>query len=98
MTTTISKKTFSLQQDVVSHLNTYSNKSKFVNEALVFYIDYLESTKKNQNKSLEQSLQEALDWEFYSASMSDKNNQNAIVFKGHWKKLEKNLLLALNDN
>lgn len=97
MSTAVAKKTFSIKSDIASYLEVYSNKSKFVNEALSFYIDYLENVKKIKSSFLEDKIKEALDWEFYSIKLSDSKNKNYIKYENHSEKLEKELLLAVND-
>jgi hypothetical protein len=61
MSSLVAKKTFSLQKDVYSKIENYKNKSKFVNEALIFYIEYLDSFKKYKETFLEKKINEALD-------------------------------------
>jgi len=60
MATLVAKKTFSINNNIAMELEQYNNKSKFVNEALSFYIDYLDSFKKYKSKFLEKKMQEAL--------------------------------------
>lgn len=75
MSTLVAKKTFSIKHDVAIQLDKYNNKSKFVNEALVFYIDYLESFKKHKEWFLENKINEALNWEFYDVNLVDSKNE-----------------------
>ena len=97
MTTLVAKKTFSIKSEIATQLDKYNNKSKFVNEALSFYIDYLDSFKKYKEGFLENKINEALNWEFYDINLSKNNNINKIKFEDHSEKLEKELLLAVND-
>jgi hypothetical protein len=60
MSSLVAKKTFSIKKDLVIYLEQYNNKSKFVNEALNFYIDYLNSFKKHKENFLEKKINEAL--------------------------------------
>jgi len=97
MATAVAKKTFSIKKDIASQLDMYKNKSKFVNEALVFYIAYLESANNHKESYLEEKIKEALNDEFYSISFSKSNNINKQKYISHSKVLEKNLLEAIND-
>ncbi len=97
MATAVAKKTFSIKQDLASHLDLYKNKSRFVNEALDFYIDYLESTQQYKQKFLEDKIQEALNGEFYEIDSQNHSNKNTIKYVGHSDTLEKNILLAMKD-
>lgn len=97
MSLAVAKKTFSIKPDIALELDLYKNKSKFVNEALSFYIDYIKSFKKYKETFLEKKLNEALEWDFYNIDLSLKENKNEIIFKEHSTKLENNLLLAVKD-
>jgi hypothetical protein len=46
---------------------------------------------------LEKKINEALQWEFYDINFSNNQNINEIKFENHSKKLEKELLLAINE-
>lgn len=98
MTTIVAKKTFSIKSEIATQLDQYNNKSKFVNEALSFYIDYLNSVKKYKDSFLENKINEALDWEFYQIDLSENSNKNDISYINHSEKLEKELLLAINES
>ena len=93
----VAKKTFSIKSQIAEYMEIYSNKSKFVNEALVFYINYLDSVKKYKNNFLEDKIKEALNWEFYNINVEKSSNTNKQQFINHSKELEKELLLAIND-
>jgi len=93
----VAKKTFSIKSDIATQLEQYNNKSKFVNDALSFYIDYLDSFKKHKEDFLEKKIKEALNWQFYDINLSDKKNRNEIKYISHSKELENELLLAVNE-
>lgn len=97
MSTTVSKKTFSIKSSIATKLEEYKNKSKFVNEALSFYIDYLDSFEKHKTSLVENKIKESLEWEFYSVDLSSKNHKNELKYSTHSDKLEKELFLAIND-
>lgn len=97
MTTSVAKKTFSIKKDIVTQLDQYNNKSRFVNEALSFYIDYLDSFKTHKDNFLEKKITEALEWEFYKIELSNSGNKNDINYINHSEKLEKELLSAINE-
>jgi len=48
MATAVAKKTFSIKQDLASHLDLYKNKSRFVNEALDYERLVYETIRKNR--------------------------------------------------
>ena len=60
MNTVVTKKSFSIKKDIAVQLDTYNNKSKFVNDALFFYINYLENIEKYKINYLENKIKEAL--------------------------------------
>ncbi|USN58960.1 MAG: hypothetical protein H6767_02495 [Candidatus Peribacteria bacterium] len=97
MSISVAKKTFSIQKDIATQLDSYDNKSKFVNSALNFYMGYLESVKKYKNSFLEDKIQEALESEFYAIRTSNKAQHNSIQYKNHSKPLEDELLVAINE-
>jgi hypothetical protein len=59
--TAVAKKTFSIKNDIAIKLDLYKNKSKFVNEAISFYMDYLNSFKKHKEDFLVTKINEALE-------------------------------------
>ena len=76
MATAVEKKTFSIKKDIASQLDMYKNKSKFVNEALVFYIAYLESAKHHKKDFLEKSMIEPL---YGSEEVLDTKDHNDFI-------------------
>ena len=92
----VTKKTFSIKNEVASKLDKYSDKSKFVNKALIFYIDYLNNINKYKTDFLENKIKEALEWEFYDINLTWDDNINKIKYIDHSSKLENELLLAIN--
>ncbi len=97
MPTLIAKKTFSIKTSIASQLEKYSNKSKFVNEALSFYIDYLDNIENYKNNLLEKKIRQALVWDFYGINFSNSSNKNNKKYSNHSKKLEDNISLAINE-
>ncbi|MCH2188460.1 hypothetical protein MK079_01365 [Candidatus Gracilibacteria bacterium] len=96
-TTFVKKKTFSLQPNIASYIETYNNKSQFVNEAVGFYIEYLKNVQQFQESFLENKIQEALEGDFYHMTQTPEKNNNILQYKSHGKKLENNLLVSMKE-
>jgi MoxR-like ATPase len=60
-------------------------------------MDYLNSFKKHKEDFLVTKINEALEWDFYNINLSSENNKNNVIYKENSDKLEKELLLAINE-
>ena len=69
-----------------------------MNEALVFYINYLNSIKKYKKDYIENKIKKAIYWDFYNIDYHTESNINKKNYTNHSKKLEENLFLAINED
>ena len=97
MSTIIDKKTFSIRKEFSTYLDKFQNKSKFINEALAFYIEYLKSLEAKKNSFLEAKILEALHWEFHAAQLTKTGNKNKTSPKKYSTSFEDSLRSALKN-